>query len=362
MPRGVDLWRDEFTAWFAGQSSLVCSPRLPRQWKDRILAQEFPEGPGRVWLATSGTGGILKLVALSTAALEASAQAVNSHLGCRLDDVWINPLPLFHVGGLGIVVRATLCGARWESCGAWSANAFVSRANEVGATLASLVPAQVYDLAQAGCDAPESIRAVVVGGGVLDESLLMLMRSRGWNLLPSYGLTEAASQVATAAVTDAAFEWLPLLSHVEARLGEGGVLELRGSSLLDGWMLFHPDGSVTWDDPKRGGWLRTGDRAELRGRKIRVLGRVDDLVKIRGELVDLAALERALQTRVPSGRVMVRCVSDARNGAALHVVAENDKAAVEVGEVVEKIFPPFARPESLTTAPIARTALGKTVR
>ena len=181
-------------------------------------------------------------------------------------------------------------------------------------------------------------------------------------MLPSYGLTEAASQVATASVDATDFAWLPLLPHCEARLGEGGVLELRGGSLLDGWMVFRPDGSATWEDPKRDGWLRTGDRAELRGGRIRVLGRADDLVKIRGELVDLEALEVALQARVPSGRVAVHRVPDERAGFELVVVADNAAAAAEARAVSRAIFPPYARPREISAGVVEKTPLGKTVR
>jgi hypothetical protein len=52
---------------------------------------------------------------------------------------------------------------------------------------------------------------------------------------------------------------------------------------------------------------------------------------------------------------------DARNGAVLHVVAENHDAAHQARSALG-LFPPFARPASVTVGPIRRTALGKIVR
>jgi O-succinylbenzoic acid--CoA ligase len=229
------------------------------------------------------------------------------------------------------------------------------------ATFSALVPTQVHDLVQAGLAAAECLRGVVVGGGVLTEDLFARAAELGWPLLPSYGLTEAASQVATATFGRGASAWLPLLSHMEARVGEGGVLGLRGDSLLTGWMIFDGSGTARWEDPKNGGWYRTGDRAELRGGEVRVFGRVDDLVKIRGELVDVAALERALQERVSSGLVRLDIESDERTGSKLRVCAENQSALAEARSVLE-IFPPYARPEIFEVTPIERNALGKVVR
>lgn len=361
MSSGRQLWREQAPPWEEGGSYLLLNPRLPSAWRDRVLAAEFPDLSEHVWLATSGTRGALKVVALSREALAASAQAVNQHLGARADDVWLNPLPLFHVGGLGIVVRAALAGARVEMCGQWSVENFGKTASEARATLTSLVPTQLHDLVEAGASPPPSLRAAVVGGGALDENLRVRALESSWPVLPSYGLTEACSQVATAELGLAVCEWLPLLPHLEARVDESGVLSLRGPSLLTGWMLFDAGGNVRWEDPKVEGWLRTGDRAELRGRELRVLGREDDLVKIRGELVDTLALERGLQARVKSGTVCLVVTSDARNGHALQVRAENDAAAGEVREAFD-VFPPFARPRSVEVGTIERTALGKIVR
>ncbi len=362
MARGADLLVTSPPRWEDGRAFLVLNPRLPAAMRTRILSADFPDAPGRVWLATSGTGGVTKMVALSRAALEASARAVNDRLDAGPRDVWLNPLPLFHAGGLGIMVRAALSGARREEAGAWSAETFLRRLGEAGATLTSLVPAQVHDLAQSGARPPSGLRAAVVGGGALDEPLRAMMADRGWPLLPSYGLTEAASQVATALPGQTDFAGLPLLPHFEARIAPDGILELRGPALLDGWMVFPADRAPEWEDPKRDDWLRTGDRAELRGRELRVAGRGDDLVKIRGELVDLAALERTLQARVRSGKVALHTRPDERNGASLHVVAENAAAVREAAAAIDGIFPPYARPSEVVCGTIESTALGKIVR
>ena len=362
MLRGLDLWREGCPPWESGGSFLLLNPRLAPVWRDRVLAAEFPDLADHVWLGTSGTSGCLKIVALSRMAFEASARAVNLHLAVGAADVWIDPLPVFHVGGLGIVVRAALAGVPGHHLDDWNAAEFVFRADDCGATLSALVPAQVHDLVAAGLPAPERLRAVVVGGGALDNGLRERAEALGWPVLASYGLTEAASQVATARIEARDAEWLPLLGHLEARLDGEGVLELRGPSLLTGWMMFGEDGRARWEDPKRDGWYGTSDRAELRGGELRVLGRLDDLVKIRGELVDLAALERALQCRVRSGRVALRLAPDERNGFSLRVVAENEAARAEAQRASEDVFPAFARPESILTATIVRNALGKTPR
>lgn len=359
MPKGNDLLLTAPSRWESG--GLLLNPRMDPGQRRRVLETDFPDQPGHIWTATSGSGGMLKIVALSQGALAASAAAVNKHLAATPDDVWLNPLPLFHVGGLGIVVRAALSGASWVSCPPWDPAGFAQLAADSRATLCSLVPTQVFDLVARSVHPPPFLRAAVVGGSALAHDLFLRATALGWPLLPSYGLTEAASQVATAAGHEADSTTLPLLPHVEARITDSGALALRGSSLLTGWMVFPESEPAYWEDPKQEGWLTTGDRAELTARRLRVLGRLDDLVKIRGELVDLAALERALQTRIGHDRAVLRATPDGRNGQTLKIVAL-DAAAAEAARAALDIFPPYARPGSIEIGPIPKTALGKIIR
>jgi O-succinylbenzoic acid--CoA ligase len=264
---------------------------------------------------------------------------------------------------LAIHARAILAGSKVVYFPAWNPRDFLRQVDLAAATLTSLVPTQLHDLVATGLRCPASLRAVILGGGALDESLHARALALGWPVLRSYGMTETASQVATELSPGSAIDGrLPLLDHFEARTGEEGVLELRGASLLTGWMIFENDGTARWEDPKRDGWFRTSDRVELRGRELRVLGRVDDLVKIRGELVDVGALESALQARVPAGRVALYRLPDARNGSALRVVAENATALKQACALRDEIFPPYARPQEFVEGPVEVTALGKTIR
>jgi O-succinylbenzoic acid--CoA ligase len=349
------IWRSQQAVLLTGSESATGNPPLK--------AADFPVLRSHAWLASSGTSGSPKLVALSHSALAASAARVNAHLGAEARDIWINPLPCWHVGGLAIHARARVSGSKVVSFSVWHPHDFARQAESAAATLASLVPTQLHDLVSAGLRCPASLRAVVVGGGALDEGLHARAAELGWPVLRSYGLTEACSQVATETCPgSSAGGWLPLLDHWEARTGPNGVLELRGPSLLTGWMMPAEDGTARWEDPKRAGWFRTNDRVELRGRELRVLGRVDDCVKIRGELVDIGALERALQARVTSGRVAVQCLPDERNGAALRVLAGSAAAVREAAAAIDKVFPPYARPSQVVCGNIETTALGKTVR
>ncbi len=344
---------DASPLWTSDDTLVLLNPRLPPAQREALLAAQAPMPflPAHVWLTTSGSGGV-KWVALSKQALLRSAEAVNAHLGSTAADRWALALPSFHVGGLGVLARGFLSGApvaryaddRGEP--RWNAPAFHAFLRNNRCTLTTLVPTQLHDLVQAGLQSPPALRALVVGGGALAPDLYGRARARGWPVLPSYGLSECCSQVATASLSSLAGDNaadnppLVLLSHVEAQVGEEGRIALRSASLLTGYGLVEegPGRVPRFADPKSAsGWFVTEDRGRVDGDVLAMLGRTSDFVKIGGESVDVARLQRLWDTLSPPpnlmGETVLIAAPDTRLGAAIHLVAAasgpNAQAALE---------------------------------
>lgn len=324
----------------SGASHLLLNPRLPADERARLERLVPPLG-AHVFVATSGTTGAIKLVALSKRAILASAAAVNARLDASGRDVWCRVLPYFHVGGLGIHARAHLSGARVLEL-PWDAHAFAA----TEATLASLVPAQVHDLVSAGLAPPRSLRAILVGGGVFDPVLQARGRELGWPLLATYGMSEACSTVVVEG---------ELLPHLEARSEPDGRLALRGASLFSGYAT--AEGLV---DPKVEGWFSTEDLGDVDGRRVRVWGRAADFVKIGGESVDLNRLD-AIIRYIAGDTAAVVAVPDARLGRVIHMAAVGP--AEGIVEAFNAQVLPFERIRGVHRVNgIPRSPLGKLLR
>lgn len=281
---------------------------------------------GRIWFRSSGSTGKPRWIGLTREALLTSAAVVNRHLRVGADSCWGLALPLHHVGGFGVVARAFESGARlvrfpgrWDPCG------FRDRLAAEGVTHGSLVPTQVHDLVRAGLRAPDTLRAVVVGGGVLGKADGRRARELGWPVLASYGMTEAGSQVATQGLELLEMPYevapIPVLPHWRLSSGEDGRLSLSGPSLFaatleaggGGWRLVERPGE----------WFASSDRVELGADGLTPLGRLDARVKILGELVDPTEIERELDV---AGCCVV-AVADERRGHRLVAVAEPEIGA-----------------------------------
>ncbi len=296
-------------------------------WNDRgSPVPDIPELAGHVLFETSGSTGNPKWVALSKPALLISAAAVNRHLEVALESCWGLALPINHVGGFGVAARAYEAGCGFETFSQrWGAHEFRDWLERNEITHTSLVPTQVHDLVGKNLTAPAAIRAIVVGGGHLDRLTGQAARDLGWPVLASYGMTEAASQIATQGLDQLHASYqsapIPLLPIWDARITPENLLAISGAALFSGYL----SGNVF--APRESGWHTTSDRVLLENEWLTPLGRADALVKILGELVDPEAIERELVAMsrgllVP-GTFAVLAIPDERAGNVLVPVFES---------------------------------------
>jgi len=283
-----------------------------------------PELRGHVLFATSGSSGSPKWVALSKEALLVSAVAVNRHLKVTAASIWGQALPPHHVGGFGVAARAFAAGCGFsESNRRWDAPVFGKWLAESQVTHTSLVPTQVHDLVAAGVQAPVSLCVIVVGGGHLDAATGRAARALGWPVLASYGMTEAASQIATQGLESLKTLYQPaplsLLPIWQAETTPERQLRISGPALFSG-MLERENGCWTFK-PRPAQWHQTDDRVLLENRDLTHVGRTDTLVKVLGELVDPEMIERELAVlsagKLAPGTFAVVAVPDARAEHAL---------------------------------------------
>jgi len=337
----------EFPQWWRTQQHIILAAHNSLQEAEslhqHLISVPSPTSPGDAapppaccFFQTSGSEGRPAWVALSRRALETSARAVNRHLNVSPSDRWLLALPTHHVGGFCVLVRAHIGRSPvffYDS--KWDPEKFAAHCTECRATLTSLVPAQVYDIVQKNIPAPCSLRAVIVGGGHLDPALAAEAWRLGWPVIPSYGMTEAASQIATLTLPPRGqapdnFEWLAVLEQWSCVTDDAGRLTISGPALAAGKMVRDtPTQSWHWEKFNPDG-LATRDRVELRRQNdityLRYLGREAAWIKILGELVNIDALRRQLDTilneeQLPA-RATIIAVPDARAGQKLELVTD----------------------------------------
>lgn len=350
-------------SWVSESNLLLLNPKLSCREKlhwqkayDWAVTQKKEHGS--IFILTSGTSGEQKLVCLKKQAILANAKAVNEHLHVKPTEAWLNPLPHFHIGGLSIYARAYLSNSPVYSLDTWDPEDYVKQLKNHRISFSSLVPTQVYDLVAKQLEAPTTLRAIVVGGSHLANNLLQKARDLGYPLLPSYGSSELASQIATATYTD---DRLHLLSHIDASTTSEGKLLIRSPSLFSYYVKNHMDSFTIVTPIMNSTYFESEDLVELEGKTLKPLGRGSEYVKIMGEAVSLIRIESLIEKEI-SDPYSVLALPDERKGSALVLVVEsrNHEMSLNAARTYNQNALGFERIESIYyIEKLPRTELGK---
>ena len=216
---------------------------------------------------TSGTTSEPKEVVLSYGNWLWSALGSAAALGHPPDERWLSALPLTHVGGLSILLRSAIAGTTVLLHERWSTDAVLRALDD--ATIVSLVPTTLRRLLDAGLREPPALRWALLGGAPIPPDLLARAHEAGVPVAPTYGLTEACSQVTT--------NGYPLFCTRVEVAGDGEIL-VSGPTVAGGGTLHTGD---------LGAWQPDGSLA--------IVGRKADTIITGGENVAPAQVEAALE-------------------------------------------------------------------
>jgi o-succinylbenzoate---CoA ligase len=295
---------------------------------------------------TSGTTGRPKPVELTYGNHHASALAAADAVGVDPVDRWLCPLPLFHVAGLGVLIRSAVNATTAVLHDGFDTGR-VKAALETGqATLASLVPTMLARLRPAGLSAPPSLRGIALGGGPIPAGLLDWAAAANVPVVPVYGMTETSSQIV------AGLPGRPLRG-VELAIGGDGEILVRGPMVARG--------ALAGD-----GWLHTGDRGRLDGAGLlHVEGRLKELIVTGGENVSPVEVEQALLEHPAVTDAGVTGRPDPEWGEAVwaFVVLRDGATARELREWCRERLAPFKVPKGIEPVDdLPRNAAGKLLR
>jgi o-succinylbenzoate---CoA ligase len=234
-------------------------------------------------ILTGGSSGASRAIGLTYGNHLWSAVGSAFNIGVQPDDCWLCCLPLSHISGLSIVMRAVIYGTTVGLHDGFDLDRVAETFEKGDASVASLVSTMLIRLLEAGVDL-SSPRAILIGGGPVPDDALEEALGRGARVVQTYGLTEACSQVTTLEPADAKRKLgsagRPLLT-THLRIEEGEIL-VQGPTVAPGCS-------------DADGWLHTGDLGRIDEEGfLYVEDRIDDLIVTGGENVVPAEVEQVL--------------------------------------------------------------------
>jgi O-succinylbenzoic acid--CoA ligase len=189
---------------------------------------------------------------------------------------WLCCLPVSHVSGLQVLVRALLSDSEPIIQPAFDAHAVLAS----GAEHVSLVPTQLHRLVELAADL-SVFRTILLGGAAPRPGLVERARDLGGRIVTTYGMSETCG--------GCVYDGQPLY-NVDLKIGEDGLIRVAGPVLFSGYRFA---GDAT---PFDGDWFVTSDLGELTSGRLRVLGRADDVINTGGEKVVAAGVLAVLCT------------------------------------------------------------------
>ena len=222
-------------------------------------------------VTTSGSTGTPKEIHLSAAAVTASAKAANTFLKADAGNSWSLLLPLTHIAGINVLVRALLLKSEVLD--------FRNNSQYTKADFTAIVPTQLNRALTADHQLLKHLqeaKAVLVGGAPLAESDKQRAHANGINVITTYGMSETSG--------GCIYNGTPL-DGVAVKIVEN-IIYLRGPMLAQ--------------VPLVDGWLKTTDIGRLENGKLAVFGRADDQIISGGEKISLSVIEQALSENFES--------------------------------------------------------------
>ena len=380
---------------------------------------------------TSGTSGRPKGAMLTFANHFWSATASAYRLGVHTDDRWLSVLPLYHVGGLAVILRSCLYGTAVILHDRFDLDAVNHSLDAQGATLISLVPTMLQRLLQARDHWPAALRLILLGGAPAPPDLIQranalprepvfsnqrsvegelavhnsqfthsassgqaIHNSQFPLVAPTYGLTEAASQVATMPPAEAArkpgsvgkpllFTRVKIVDEQGRELppGQPGEIVVSGPTVMAGY--FTPQSSIVNRQssivnrqssivnrqssiPNRQSSIKTGDIGYLDADgDLWLVQRRSDLIVTGGENVYPAEVEAVLREHPAVEEVCVVGVPDPEWGQRVAAMAavRGDVTAAELLRFARQRLAGYKIPRQMQLVnALPLTASGKIAR
>ena len=273
-------------------------------------------------VATSGSTGTPKEIAITSSALLASATASNKFLKAAKGDVWSLLLPLTHIAGINVLVRAM----QLESTP-------LDLRNHVGAyphaDYTAIVPTQLFNALNENSDLLKHLqgtKAVLVGGASLSPELRAQGIAAGINIVMTYGMSETSGGCIYDGVA---------LDGVAFEITSDGRIKISGPVLAE--------------VERENGWFVTNDLGKIVNGKLQIIGRTDDVIISGGENISLKAIEEQINREFPELLVAAFSTPDNKWGQALHIAVQSQDENIksEISEALIKSIGNHAKPKSV---------------
>ena len=272
---------------------------------------------------TSGTTGFPKGAVLSHRGLVNNARYYAGRCGVTESTTWINPMPMFHTSGCGMLTLGSLqAGCRMVLVSLFDPHVIVGLIESQKASIALGVPTMILAMLDAQEASPRDVSTLelISSGGamVAPELVRRTQRTFGCAFSTLYGQTEHSPVITQhhdgdsiddicntvgQPIPQAEVSIRRIADNRTAAIDEIGEICARSPSVMLG---YHDNDAATAEAIDADGWLHTGDlgRMDARG-YVTITGRVKEMIIRGGENHFPAEIENVLLEHASVAEVAV---------------------------------------------------------
>jgi O-succinylbenzoic acid--CoA ligase len=276
---------------------------------------------------TSGSTGTPKVVEHLRDELMQSALRTNHFFKLDHTSVFFLCLPVQHIGGRMMLVRAMLAKAKLM-CVAPSSNPFDPIKLTAPIAFAAFTPMQCFEMLkdQQSAILFSSIQHVIIGGGKISDALLAFLREQPNAVYETFGMTETVSHIALRKIAPQMEDNFQCLNGIAVAADNQSLLQIS----IDN----HPV-------------IKTNDVVEIvDSKQFRWLGRKDEVINTGGIKVFAHQIESKLQTKfnVP---FFITALDDDKFGQRIVLVLQSQEVAESLTKSSFETLSNYERPKSI---------------
>jgi len=334
-------------------------------------------------LHTSGTTSRPKMVPLTQSNICATARHIGETLALQPGDVCLNIMPLFHIHGLMAAVLSSVAAGGSVVCSpGFNALRFFAWLDEAKPTWYTAVPTMHQTILARAARNQDSIKAARLrlirssSSSLPSQVMTELERVFGCPVIESYGMTEAAHQMASNPLPpkprkpgSVGIPAGPRIAIMDAQgneleQGETGEVVIAGPNVTPGYL----DNPTANAGAFTNGWFRTGDQGVIdKDGYLQLTGRLKEIINRGGEKISPLEVDEVLMDHPAVAQVVCFAVPHDKLGedvAACVVLREGMQATErELRDHCAKRLADFKVPRKvLMLAEIPKGATGKLQR
>lgn len=317
------------------------------QWQQSFwtFVQNWLDNKSYIEVKTSGSTGTPKIIQLEKSRMIASAKATGAFFGLKPNDKALLCLPCDYIAGKMMVVRAMVLGLNLYSAEP-TGNPLENLKSE-DFQFGAMIPLQVFNSLINYRQRFENIEKVIIGGGVVNASLLKELQEIRNQCFATYGMTETITHVAVKSLNGSnKSEVYHALKNVEFSKDNRSCLVIDAPYLSDSSVITND--IVKLHSPSSFEWL----------------GRFDNVINTGGIKVNPEQIEQKIEPFINSD-FFIAAVSDEKLGNKVILIIENegkmntDRLKQQLTTVLSK----FEMPKQIYVLPkFKKTETGKIQR